>query len=373
MRSSLKTAVSRNLTNARGWKTSRKIVVIESDDWGSVRIKDKATFQSLLDAGIRVDQSKYDSLDCLESKTDLQILFNLLSSHVNSNKQHPVFTFNAVMQNPDFDKIKEANFETFIGENFTETYKRYYNEDNFYMWESAIKENLIHPQFHAKEHLNAYLWLNDLRLKNRETVVAFNHDFFGLKTKTSSDARNHYLATYYAENEQEFDYVKKGLIEGLQLFENKFGFKSETFIACNYFWPQALEKILFENNVLTLQGQNVQLAPVQNGGKLNKIRHYTGQKNKYNQNYTVRNVIFEPYLDPNLDWATKAFIEIEHAFKWKTPAIISSHRINYVGGISETNRTNSIKQLKCLLEMTLKAYPDVEFLSSSELGTLLHQ
>jgi hypothetical protein len=38
MINSLKTTLSRNITNARGWKTNRKIVVIESDDWGSIRM-----------------------------------------------------------------------------------------------------------------------------------------------------------------------------------------------------------------------------------------------------------------------------------------------------------------------------------------------
>jgi hypothetical protein len=38
MINSLKSTLSRNLTNARGWRTNRKIVVIESDDWGSIRM-----------------------------------------------------------------------------------------------------------------------------------------------------------------------------------------------------------------------------------------------------------------------------------------------------------------------------------------------
>jgi hypothetical protein len=40
----LKTSMTRNLTNAIGWRTNRKIVVIESDDWGSIRMRDKKTF-----------------------------------------------------------------------------------------------------------------------------------------------------------------------------------------------------------------------------------------------------------------------------------------------------------------------------------------
>jgi hypothetical protein len=38
MINSLKSTLSRNLTNARGWRTNRKIIVFESDDWGSIRM-----------------------------------------------------------------------------------------------------------------------------------------------------------------------------------------------------------------------------------------------------------------------------------------------------------------------------------------------
>ena len=37
MRSRAKNAL-RNLSNLPGWRTSRKIVVIESDDWGTIRM-----------------------------------------------------------------------------------------------------------------------------------------------------------------------------------------------------------------------------------------------------------------------------------------------------------------------------------------------
>lgn len=372
MINSLKSILSRNITNARGWKTDRKIVVFESDDWGSIRMKNQEAYMELLNKGIRVDKSKYDSIDCLESKDDLELLFNLLDSIKGNEGRKPIFTFNTVMQNPDFDRIKDCDFEKFIGENFQDSYKRYYNDDYFYLWENAINEKIMLPQFHAKEHLNAFLWLKDLRAGHVETTIAFDHSFFGLKTQTSSLNRNFYLATYYAESQDEFDYVSAGLVKGLELFEDTFGMKSETFIACNYFWPTELEKVLAENTIEGLQGQRVQLAPDLITSKLNKISHYTGQTNRYKQIFTVRNVSFEPYLNPDLDWDKKAFKEIENAFKWNTPAIISTHRINYVGKMSLTQRDKNLKHLEKLLKMLIKSHPDVIFMTSSELSDLIH-
>ena len=63
--------------------------------------------------------------------------------------------------------------------------------------------------------------------------------------------------------------------------------------------------------------------------------------------------------------------EIEISFKWKKPAIISSHRVNYVGGLSLKNRDNGLIQLEKLLIMITKKWPDVEFMTSNELGYLI--
>ncbi|HTO14546.1 MAG TPA: hypothetical protein VLZ83_02195 [Edaphocola sp.] len=58
MINSLKSTLCRNVVNARGWKTNKKIVVFESDDWVSIRMQDQESYVELLNNGIRVDKSK---------------------------------------------------------------------------------------------------------------------------------------------------------------------------------------------------------------------------------------------------------------------------------------------------------------------------
>lgn len=55
----LKQRVKDTIYKWRGWKTSRKIIVIESDDWGSIRMPSKEVYNSLLKQGIRVDKDDY--------------------------------------------------------------------------------------------------------------------------------------------------------------------------------------------------------------------------------------------------------------------------------------------------------------------------
>jgi len=370
MINSLKSTLSRNITNARGWRTNRKIIVIESDDWGSIRMPSKEAFKTLLKRGIRVDKSFYDSLDSLENKEDLEHLFNVLQDNATHNSK-PIFTFNTVIQNPDFEKIKEADFDCFYGINLFESYSKYYGKDLKSLWFKGISENLMLPQYHAREHLNAYLWLNDLKFGVRDTKISFDSDFFGLKTTTSSKLRKHYLATYFSETLDEFNSVKKTLKDGVSKFENFFGFQSKSFIASNYIWPKQLERQLADLNFKTIQGQRKQINTDFNTGKINYSPHFTGQKNNLKQHYTVRNVIFEPYLNQNKDWASAAFKEIENAFFWKTPAIISSHRINYASNMSQNNRDSSLKHLEALLKKINLKHPDVLYISSDQLADLI--
>jgi hypothetical protein len=82
-------------------------------------------------------------------------------------------------------------------------------------------------------------------------------------------------------------------------------------------------------------------------------------------------VLFEPYLDHNYDWIGRAIKDIRNAFMLGKPAVICSHRINYVGGMSISHRDRSLRMLRALLERLVEVYPDVEFLSSDELGEVI--
>lgn len=364
---SIKNELLKNITNARGWKTKRKIIVFESDDWGSIMMKSKDTYNRLLEKGIPVDSSKYSMLDCLETRKDLDDLFNVLQSHKNSKGKCPKFTFNTVMENPNFDEIRKSNFESYVGESFVDSYKTYYNENNIDLWHLAIEEEIINPQFHAKEHFNRFFWMDDLRKKNRDTLIGFENSFFGMGLKTSSKNRKRYLETYNAESVKEYELIRENLKIGLKQFEGIFGFNSQTFIASNYTWPKELEEFLKTQNVYGLQGNRVQLTPQLNSEGLKIIRHYTGERNKYNQIYTVRNTVFEPYSDPKKDWIESVMKEIKNAFFWKKPAIVETHRINYVSSLSIKNKDENLALLDRLLNTIIETYPDIEFLSSNSL------
>ena len=115
--------------NLLGKRVNTKIVVIESDDWGTIRMASKEAFNSLLKKGYPVDQCPYNKYDALESNQDLEMLFDVLNS-VKGNDGNPVIlTANHIVANPDFEKIKKSNFNEYHFEPFTETLKYYPEHD----------------------------------------------------------------------------------------------------------------------------------------------------------------------------------------------------------------------------------------------------
>jgi hypothetical protein len=365
----IKSATLRLATNLRGWRTRRKLLVIESDDWGAIRMPNRRVWERLLAAGIRVDKSIYDSLDCLENYKDLEALMNVIDSHSDSGGRPATFTFNTVMGNPDFTAIHCDGFARFHHQHLFESYRHYHGEDLEPIWRKAIATNLIRPQLHAREHLNTPLWLRDLRAGHRETRLAFEENFYGLKTRTGSPLQKNYLAAYWPESWEQLREITEIARNGVKKFEDTFGYRPKSFIGCNYVWPEALEEELAQLGVKLLQTQRGRIQPdPQCNGATSIRRHYTGQMNQHGQHYSVRNVLFEPYLDKAADWADRALAEITQAFRLGRPAIICSHRINFVSGMDLANRDRSLRQLDRLLTAVRRRWPEVEFTTSDELS-----
>lgn len=50
----------------------------------------------------------------------------------------------------------------------------------------------------------------------------------------------------------------------------------------------------------------------------------------------------------------------------RLPAIVSCHRLNFIGDLEPSNRDKNLKDFQYLLKELTKTYPDIEFRSSDE-------
>ncbi len=368
----LRRAVAKNYVNFRGWSSKRKYVVIESDDWGSIRMPSLDIYKYLLKKGVGVDKNLFTKYDCLESNDDLELLFDLLSSYKDTKGNHPVITAVSVMANPDFDKIRASGKKEYSYELFTETYKKYPNHSRVIdLWKNeGIDKNLLWPQFHGREHLNARRWIRALNSGNDSENLAFDKKvLLGIQRKESVRNDFNYMAAFEFVDDEHKTEIENITLDGLQIFENIFGFRSKSFAASGSIRGDHLDKILAANDVQFHQlGQ--QFVP-QPDNTLKIVNRFWGDKNSYDQIYWRRNATFEPARSPNVDWVDKCLNDIKIAFRWGKPAVISSHRVNFSGGISTENRDKNLQQLHKLIKRILHFWPDAEFINSQQLGKIM--
>ena len=350
-----------------------RVVVLESDDWGSIRMPSTDTLHELKSHGYKFfEENGYDYYDTLASNDDLSVLIETLSSVEDALGNPAKLTMNCVVANPDFKKIQESEFQEYHYELFTETLKRYPNHDSsLKLWHEGMKQCVFRPQFHGREHLNVQMWLKLLQKRYAPIRDSFDKNVFSTKVDFNVDTRLHCLSAYNVATEDEYSFVKHSVRDGLDIFEKIFKYRPTSMIAPNYTWDTAIEDIAYLCGVKYLQGSRIQRHSqyvMNNGGKY-QVR-YMGQQNENGQIYLVRNCSFEPSENPKKD-ADYCMAQIDKAFKRNNAAIISIHRQNFIGGLHKKNRDNNLQQLNLLLSTIVRRYPDVSFLSSDELGLLI--
>jgi hypothetical protein len=271
--------------------------------------------------------------------------------------------------------MEAENYEKFYFETLPDTYKKLeMQQPGAYtgawgLWKEGISKGLLKPQFHGREHLNLAVFNDKLQKKDAQLLTA-------LKNKSYTSISDEEYPTMSSTAELDFwdvnenEALKPILKEGLQLFEEVYGYPS------NYFTPPVfnIHHSLFQ----TLKDNGIEfldLALLRNEHQgLNlykKSFNYIGKKTKEGLTIMVRNVVFEPTEDRGIDWVSFTMKQIETAFRWDKPAIISSHRVNFCGHIDKENREKGLAVLKNLLQEIIRKWPDAEFMSADEVATYL--
>lgn len=362
--------------NKLGFHTSRKILVIESDDWGSIRMPSRAVYDKLLKQGDPVNNDAFLRNDSLESPEDLNQLFATLSKYRDSNGKNPCITANYAVANPRFISINPKK-NIYEYEVFTNTYNKY-GYDSVSMLKlihEGIERHLFKPQLHAREHLNVSRWMNSLKKNNPDVILAFENNMIGTGNSFTTSNRFGYMDSLNYDSKDELHKVCDYISEATDIFESIFGYRSKTFVASCFVWTSRIEKCLSEKGIRLIQTQFRQnICPFNGTTIMLGPYHYTGQKNKWGQYYTLRNCEYEPSYDNQYERRAHICISrIEEAFENKKPAIINSHRMNYIGSINYSNLYQGLKGLDIILKTITEKYPQIEFLSTDELLDVMEQ
>ena len=101
----------RNRHPVRAFFFDRPIVILHSDDWGRLGIRDRSGHAELRAAGLNLGRHPYDFCS-LETAEDVEALANLLRQHTDSVDRAACLQMNFVTANPDFRKIAANGYRS---------------------------------------------------------------------------------------------------------------------------------------------------------------------------------------------------------------------------------------------------------------------
>lgn len=310
---------------------------------------------------------RFNQFDDLANHEDLEYLFEVLASISDKNNHSAIMTGLSLVANPDFDKIEANNFEHYFYKPLPQSLEEHNKSSAWSLWQQGFENGLFIPEFHGREHLNVASWMRDLKQKNSLARIGFQHKFWGFRQKINQVS---YQAAFDLEYPGDVNIQKEILFDGLQLFKKIHKRKASFFVPPNGPFNNSLKSVISKHNITFISSPKIQKEPLGNN-RFKKHFCYLGKINKTNQIYLTRNAFFEPSNPRKTDWVASCLRDIDTAFKFNKPATISSHRVNYIGTKSKKNRDQGLSELKRLLRGISKNWPEVEFMSSSDLGKLI--
>ncbi len=363
--------IRKTLSNIPGWSTTRHIVVFESDDWGSIRTRSRKDYCEMLAAGLDVDRTYFTRNDGLESNDDLERLFDLLTKHRDSTNRPPAFTPMCIVANPNFDAIRDNGFSEYVYETMPETCKRYPNHDRVVdLWREGIEKRLFVPALHGREHLNYSRWMENVR-DNVGMRIAFEHQSMGASLYKGNPI-GEYLGAFKSTHRSDLPMLQDVVLDAGRLFAEICGYKPTHFIAPNAEPAYGLDPYFAQIGVKYMTNAKLR-CPDMGDGRSRREFVWVGKYYKELDMINItRNGAFEQ-VAPGHDWVNECMGDIDAAFKLHKPCVISSHRVNYIGSIDERNADEGLRKLDELLKNIIKRWPDVEFMTSTELGEIIRK
>lgn len=359
-----------NLKNISGWHIAEKLVAFSVDDYGNVRLDSKAARERMAAAGLAMN-GRFDRFDTLETRQDLEALFEVLSSVADAGGRSAVFTPYVLCANPDFDAMLvgdpryryEPLPRTF--ERLAATQAQAY-DGAWALWREGVRLGLLRPQFHGREHLNVELIERKRRAGDQAlTINLENRSMAGLGDEPSLPGVG-FTHAFGLWDRCEIERHREIIADGLNLFQQVFGFRPQTFT------PPAQQ--LHPDLYPWVESQCVRAIhkPLHCVRRLDRNRtvwEFNALGRRHGQGHVslVRNVVFEPTNDLAFDSVGLALNQVAAAFRWRKPAIVSSHRVNFCGHIDPENRELGLEALRRLLQGIVRRWPDVRFIGADEL------
>lgn len=353
--------------NLGGPSLKGKLVIFECDDWGSMGIPNLQTREELVKLGIEVDKNRFLFTDSLENPDDMEALYLVLNKFKDGFGKAPVFTLFCNTGNPDYGRIEMNGYQSYFSEHFSHAYSRLgYGSQMRVLWNQGLKEGLISAEYHGREHLSFIPWMKALQECQPMVKNGFKHRFYSVSQPNVPEFAHFYRPNFFIQSPNEIPALAESIVDGLNKFKSYFGFNPTVFNAPNGVYVNELNQELIKSGIGYSAVPYKRLEWDSFTKSYTPVQHKFAQIGNDSMGYYVRNCNFEPG-DKSYESVQHVLDQIQGCFWAGKPAVISTHRVNFVGGLDQENRKKGLTELEKLLSMVVKKWPEVQFMSSAEL------
>jgi len=366
----MKQFLANHIKNIPGWKTNKKLLAFAVDDYGNVRVNSEKAFDKI-NQKYPVKEHRFDHYDALETKEDLEMLFEVLTTFKDQAGKSAIFTPYALPCNIDFERMEKEGYQEYRYELLPVTYQKLSSfdpvayEGAWNLWQQGIKEGLMRPEYHGREHFNLKVFEEKLQQKDPNLMVSLENHSLANIGPSGYDSIGWTAAFSFWDPVKDTNQFPEIIKEGLVAFEQVYGYKPMAFTPPAQQFPANLEAELKNWGLRALDRPFYQRKHL-GFGTYKKQFAFMGYNKDKGLVELVRNVVFEP-TSSNIDHVGKAMAQIQAAFQWNKPAIISSYRVNFCGHIDPRNREKGLQDLKGLLKAIVQKWPEIEFIGIDKL------
>ena len=347
----------RNALPLTGFHFDRPLLLLQSDDWGRVGLRDREGFDELRSAGIELGERPYDFFT-LETAEDLSALCEMLKSHRDSAGCSPCVEMNFIAANLDFQKALSGEISFLpLAEGLPEGWRRPNLVEGY---RAGIADGVLAPALHGTSHFCRPAVERAASNPERGRLLRL----FWRSGTPYIHWRMPWIGYEYWDPEKPADerfldfYAQKNFVgQTVGSFAKLFSSLPRSACAPGYRANDDTHRAWSEHGIRIAQNGRGSLMPP-----------YFGKSNLL---HLTRTVELEPAVDPgfSLDVCLK---QAERCFALGIPAIVSVHSINFHSTLRDF-RSRTLELLDQFLKTLESRYADLLYLRDDDLYRVINK
>jgi hypothetical protein len=135
-----------------GFTFGRPLVVLQSDDWGRVGVRDREGWDELRNLGLNLGERSYDFYS-LETADDVAAIVSLLQRHRDSTGRPACLGMNFMVANVDFARVNSDNYRQIYLRSLTDGLPDGWKRPGlFEAYREGVSAGVLSPALHGTTH-----------------------------------------------------------------------------------------------------------------------------------------------------------------------------------------------------------------------------